>query len=95
MNEQQLEQLLRDETRRRRHEDDEHLRDLGADLTSDLPSWALRRRIAGTLLSVGLLIAIPMAYSALLPDVDGQSFVACNLHGEEEAVLLCANKLLT
>lgn len=95
MNEQQLEQLLRDEIRRRRHEDDEHLRDLGADLTADLPSWALRRRIAGTLLSVGLLIAIPLAYSALLPDVDGQPFVACNLHGEEEAVLLCANKLLT
>ncbi len=95
MNEQQLEQLLRDETRRRHIDDVEHLHSLGADLTADLQPWALRRQIAGTLLSVALLIAVPMIYSALLPHSGTDSMVACNLDGQEEAVIQCANKLLT
>ena len=93
MNEQQLEQLLRAETSRRHSEDDEHLRQLAADLNADLPSWALRRHIAGSLLAVAILVAVPMAYSALLPDAT--PLVACNLNGQEEAVLQCANNLLT
>ena len=95
MNEQQIEQLLRDETRRRRFEDEEHLRQLSSTLTSDLSSWVLRRRIAGTALSVALLIAIPMAYSRLLPATGDEPMVACNLHGQEEAVIQCANNLLS
>ena len=42
-----------------------------------------------------LLIAVPMIYSALLPHSGTDSMVACNLDGQEEAVIQCANKLLT
>ena len=68
---------------------------IGIAWSDDLQSWALRRRIAGTLLSVALLIAVPMIYSALLPHSGTDSMVACNLDGQEEAVIQCANKLLT
>lgn len=95
MNEQQLERLLRNETDRRQREDDEHLRALAADLNADLPSWILRRRIIGSLVAITLLVVIPMGYSAILPSAGDSSLVACNLQGQEEAVIQCAHNLLT
>lgn len=95
MNEQQIEQLLAREAARRRADDSAHLSHLGADLTADLPSWARRRRILSTLLAAALLLGISAAYSALLPDRRAEGLVACNLKGQEEAVMHCANNLLT
>lgn len=95
MNEQQIEQLLAREAARRRADDSAHLSRLGADLTADLPSWARRRRILSTLLAAVLLLGVSAAYSALLPDRQTEGLVACNLKGQEEAVMHCANNLLT
>jgi hypothetical protein len=95
MNEQQIEQLIEHEAAMRRRDDSEHLARLAADLTADLPTWARRRRILSTLLAATLLFGVSAAYSALLPDRQLEGLVACNLAGQEEAVMNCANKLLT
>lgn len=95
MNEQQIEQLIEHEAALRRRADSEHVALLAADLTADLPSWARRRRILSTLLAAALLVGITVAYDALLPQRSMEGLVACNFAGQEEAVMLCADKLLT
>lgn len=95
MNAQQIEQLLEREAAQRRHDDSAHLASLSASLTADLPSWARRRRVAGTLLALTLLVGLPAAYGTLLPGRQQATLVACNLDGQEEAVLHCANNILT
>ena len=95
MNEQQIEQLLAREAARRRADDSEHLARLGADLTANLSAWARRRRILSTLLAAVLLLGVTYAYGALLPDRQDESLVACNLKGQEDAVMHCAHNLLT
>ena len=87
MDNQQIEQLIDREAARRSAADREHLERLGSELTADLGAWAFRRRLVGSLLALVLLVGLPMAYHALL--------VACNLDGQEEAVLHCANIILT
>lgn len=95
MNEQQIENLIRFETALRHRQDSDHLAALAADLTADLPSWALRRRIVGSLLAVVLVVGVPLAYGALLASTGSEPLVACNLSGQEEAVVQCANTILT
>ncbi|MBR1549424.1 MAG: hypothetical protein IJ634_02180 [Bacteroidales bacterium] len=95
MNEHQIEQLIEHEAARRRAADNEHLTLLATDLTADLPSWARRRRILASLLAAVLLLGVTATYNALLPHRQMEGLVACNLDGQEEAVLLCADKLLT
>lgn len=95
MNEQQIEQLLAREAARRRADDSEHLARLGAGLTADLTAWARRRRILSMLLAAALLVVFSTTYNAVLPVRQLEGLVACNLAGQEEAVLLCADKLLT
>ena len=46
-------------------------------------------------LAAALLLGVSAAYSALLPDRQTEGLVACNLKGQEEAVMHCANNLLT
>lgn len=95
MNEQQIEQLIEREAAQRRRDDSEHLALLAADLTADLPAWARRRRIASMLLAATTLVVFTTAYHVVLPERQLEGLVACNLAGQEEAVLHCANKLLT
>jgi hypothetical protein len=95
MDNQQIEQLIDREAARRSAADREHLERLSSELTADLGAWAFRRRLVGSLLALVLLVGLPMAYHVLLPSRHDALLVACNLDGQEEAVLHCANIILT
>ncbi|MBR1766394.1 MAG: hypothetical protein IJ745_05065 [Bacteroidales bacterium] len=95
MNEQQIEQLIAERRCILQREDDEHLRHLADGLGDGLPGWILRRRIAASACSMALVVALTMAYSAILPSRASTPPVACNLAGQEQAIVDCATNLLT
>jgi len=86
MKEQDIEQLLAAEQRRRQAADRDHLRQLAQEQGADLGRWCAHRRMVVRTVALVLLVAVPAVYAALLPQRDPAS-VLCNQRGDELLVI--------
>lgn len=94
MTDNDIEQLIASEATLRRGADQRHLESLTDELNADLGPWCARRRRIMAIVAIGLLVALPITYSLLLPDSHGPQ-VVCNMAGGDEAVMTCAKQILT
>ena len=94
MTEEEINRMIDSEALMRRSEDDRHLEGLMSEMTAGLQPWCARRRRIHTLLAVGILVAVPTFYGLLLPTA-ATAQVVCNEAGGNEAVLSCAEQILT
>mgnify|MGYP006873004172 FL=1 len=105
MNNDNIIRMLDDERQRRQQADEAHLQSLGQKMSGNGGRWFRRRQTGAIILSTLAVILIPTVYATMPKtvgmadyrdtNVSGYRTVCCNRPADAEAVVQCANLLLS
>lgn len=94
MNEKELNLMLSGEAARRQRQTALHMQRLADELDEGYGAWHERYMRLSRVAAMVVLLAVPSVYAMLLPQRDPVA-VCCNQRGGDEAVVRCAEILIT